>query len=586
MLVSFPWMDVWSDQISHSSSQRKCKSKKPTRFWLTVISVLIFFQVVGVFVYYVTISLQDNLPPEHFLPSYRKGSLPLDPKGEVIRTIGSELRQSNHVMDFSRKGSNPTQKEPSNRNLPLPRVLIGIVTAANKNVAKVYRSRQRRLFELWKELRICTLYEFEYNVNQARTNCQVIYTFVMGVDSKEPRLTKIHNTSMELTSMLLNDTIRPLLVNKSTFSAMSWYNEILQQDVTLLNIKENMNQGKTPTFFYFASQVAQRYHIPYIMKCDSDAILRLTTLLQFLDSQLPLSIPTRPPTTGNIPLSETPPVMIGSFVHKTPWKRKADETFWKDQYHNGLHVYLAGQCYMISTNLALELVHEARRIEQMPYKNISYLEGHEDHDASAMIEVGRHYRYRSQNPNKYRAHTPLDFNNNTDESMLVPMRWIHMAKHYRFWEHPVKGVYLWLQICKEEETRKKEAEDLRPSSLSSSAQSPQSQSTAGIRGEGATDRSQPRILLIILGATTRDIRQRHRQRYQQESLKQYATCPIHQVTMNCTILYMFPLGGNPNGPTEQVSKESAPLRMVTDATYTDEPDVVLLNIRYVTMLAV
>ena len=409
-MVSFSWVDGVSSDPIRRSWQRQCKLER--RICLTTITVLIFFQVIGVFVYHhatttTTTSSLIILPPKHSSPAYTKDSVSLDPRKDIHTTTTIAITSSRSSnSNGSNSNSNHHNRTIMGHSLPLPRVFIGIVTAANNHVAKEYRNRHRQLFQLWNDSRICTLYELEHNLKsfqqEASTNCQIIYTFVMGVDHKNPRLAKMHNyTPMEVTPLLLKDTIRrPLLVNKSTFPIMPRYNDILQPDVTVLNIQENMNQGKTPTFIYFASQVAQRYHIPYIMKCDSDAFLRLTVVLRFLDSQLPLSIPTsssrtRPSTTENVvPLPKTPPVMIGSFVHKAPWRQKADESYWREQYHNGLHLYLAGQCYMISTNLALDLVHEARRIEQMPYHNISYWEGHEDHDASAMIEVGRHYRYR------------------------------------------------------------------------------------------------------------------------------------------------------------------------------------------------
>jgi hypothetical protein len=50
-----------------------------------------------------------------------------------------------------------------------------------------------------------------------------------------------------------------------------------------------MNDGKTPTFFYYASQVARKYGIGSIMKCNSDSGIFFDKLPQFKDTQLPLT---------------------------------------------------------------------------------------------------------------------------------------------------------------------------------------------------------------------------------------------------------------------------------------------------------
>jgi hypothetical protein len=91
-----------------------------------------------------------------------------------------------------------------------------------------------------------------------------------------------------------------------------------------------------------------------------------------------------------------------------------DNSFWDAEYYTGMHLYLAGQLYLMSVDVAEILVEEARRSSANHHhnnNNNNYLAGHEDHDVISMIQVA----------------TPLN----------KTIRWISMPRHFRFWEHPV-----------------------------------------------------------------------------------------------------------------------------------------------------
>jgi len=89
--------------------------------------------------------------------------------------------------------------------------------------------------------------------------------------------------------------------------------------------------------------------------------------------------------------------------HKTEEERIRYESYFGNNFE-GVHLYVAGQIYMMSTDLARYVGQEALA------NKCSYCEGHEDHDISAMA-----------------FHSP------------DPVKLVVVGRNQRFWEHPVKG---------------------------------------------------------------------------------------------------------------------------------------------------
>ena len=269
-----------------------------------------------------------------------------------------------------------------------PRILIGIVSNANNHVGKQLRNRHRQLFELWNETRLCPYKDFRKDPF-GQSQCQILYTFVIGA----------HNSTSQEPPLLVDDS-RPLELD--SIPLMPRYKDVQQSDVTILNIQENMNQGKSPTFLYWAWKEAtvhqSQHNIQYVVKCDSDAMIRHAFLLRMLHRELPWN-PSRS-------------LVLGAFRHKTTWENMtANEEYWKESFYNGMHLYLGGQFYMMSMDVAHAVIQQARH-----FSTLDYLEGHEDHDTLSMAHV------------QVFEHNPELF-----------IRWIGMPKNYRFWEHPVKG---------------------------------------------------------------------------------------------------------------------------------------------------
>lgn len=176
-----------------------------------------------------------------------------------------------------------------------------------------------------------------------------------------------------------------------------------------------MNDGKSETFFYFASVVMKKHGFDYAMKCDADAMLHLHDYFLFAHNHLP-------PAPYNVN------IFGGSLRDKAYWpKTKPEELARKESYFGnefeGVHLYMAGQLYFLSYDLCQFVAREAPLAKHRVAKG-GYLEYHEDHDIGSMV-----------------FHSP------------TPIHLLTINKSQRFWEHPVKGEPRWNRIVRREMAR-------------------------------------------------------------------------------------------------------------------------------------
>ena len=239
-----------------------------------------------------------------------------------------------------------------------PRVLLGIFSADFPN-EEPCRHRQRRLLRIHPHA--CSLDKY---LEEHTAECHLIYTFVLGGNPDAP------------STELLDDKSRPWVLPSTAADNPRQYNgtDILAADVTLLNIKENMNDGKSQTWFSYAATLVDDHSIDYIAKQDTDTILYLDRFFDFVDTMLP-----PPPYNRNI--------LAGSVVDKLWWgadrvHRQAPTEEWAvKRYGSLLHLYAAGQWYLMSPSLAKTVQQQALL---GPSETSKYFAGHEDHDLSAM----------------------------------------------------------------------------------------------------------------------------------------------------------------------------------------------------------
>jgi hypothetical protein len=416
-------------------------------------------------------------------------------------------------------------------------LFIGIMSSVYTREEMHLRNHHRELIALWNDTRVCNLHDFSLNPDSS--NCEIIYTFVVA------------HTDESAPTQLLDDNPSNPLVLENMPRIMPHYQDIEDaHDITILNIRDNMNDGKTPTFFYFASQVARKYGIGYIMKCDSDSGIFFDKLLQFKDTQLP-------PTTSHS--NSEMPVLASVLVNKATWKldkstHPAKEAFWDNSYYSGMHLYLAGQMYILSVDMAEVMVEEARRIannnqnDEDNDTNQTYLWHHENKDATSMAEVGAAAR-------GYPA-----------------LRWIQITTYGFFWQHGMKNVKQWDIFLKKERERV--------------ANLPQKNNMIGsIDGVHLpTSKKRQRTLLVILGSDATS-RKRHRMDYKDDT----RVCPLlsEETTSNhsqCELLYIFAMEGNFDGTASKATSETVPTNSSTlfedQGSRLSEPDyLVIMDIR-------
>ena len=197
---------------------------------------------------------------------------------------------------------------------------------------------------------------------------------------------------------------------------------------------ENMNEGKSPTFLYFASTLMKEYQIDYAMKFDADSILYLHDWFVFAHSHLP------PHGHG---------IMGGALRHKAYWQsnkpmeqQKQLESLWEQEY-NKVHLYLAGQCYFMSADLCEAVALEAPNAS-------SYMEGFEDHDVTSMAF---HSSASSASTLRRRQQQGGEEGTASTSTKGRPIHIIAIGKSQRFWAHPVKGQPRWERIRKREKAR-------------------------------------------------------------------------------------------------------------------------------------
>ena len=281
----------------------------------------------------------------------------------------------------------------ANRHNGRLRVLVGILSADFFN-DKVYRKRHRALIKLWNDERVCSLPEFKSKPIDERYVCQLIYTFVIGANP---------NASPELV-----DNSRPMEVARPITGQS---NDLNEPDMTLLNLRENMNEGKSQTWMHYGAQIAEEHDLDYVAKCDADSLFHLHEFFHFAYKNMP-------------PAPYNSMMYIGALrdkaywpKHKTEKERIQFESFFGNNFE-GVHLYVAGQMYILATDLAKYVGKEARE------GKCTYCEGHEDHDISAIA-----------------FHSP------------EPIKLVVVGRSHRFWEHPVKGEPRWKRSFAREQAR-------------------------------------------------------------------------------------------------------------------------------------
>ena len=129
---------------------------------------------------------------------------------------------------------------------------------------------------------VCFLNDLEHGRVKYPDKCRLAYAFVLGANPKGTTLLLDYNES------------HPLTVPPSTMATDGNTREF---DAIYLNIRENGDMGKTPTWFRYATSLVEEKgwtdQWDFIIKMDSDSMMFVHEFLDFIDSQQDLQPPIR-----------------------------------------------------------------------------------------------------------------------------------------------------------------------------------------------------------------------------------------------------------------------------------------------------
>ena len=197
-----------------------------------------------------------------------------------------------------------------------------------------------------------------------------------------------------------------------------------------------MCEGKSETWFYYASQEASRLNIEYVMKCDTDSMIYFDRYFDFVSWSLPAASDTHPGASNDIiagiPVGKT--ILNGWTIPGNEIPPEKEEPF--RAHYGDAHFYASGQLYILSTNVAAGVALYASQ-----HKDKQFQQYWEDHDISTLAFL----HYVSDN-------NPLD----------RPIRFIFIRKDNPFWRHPIKishGYDVWSSVWNDEINRMRQLID-------------------------------------------------------------------------------------------------------------------------------
>ena len=147
--------------------------------------------------------------------------------------------------------------------------LLGIFST---NASEKYINRRTYIRETYltvSDPRICKLNEYIRQIEENgphNTVCQIPYAFIIAAGGNDRPYD--HDDDAPL-------TVKP------------WKKVNDEDDCVYLNIRESMEDGKSPSYFKFGADVARKYHIDYITKLDDDTLISPDSLMNFIEDELP-----------------------------------------------------------------------------------------------------------------------------------------------------------------------------------------------------------------------------------------------------------------------------------------------------------
>jgi hypothetical protein len=268
-------------------------SKCPTLVVLVLLQSLLFLLCVSNFLLLRTTSLDAIHPAQHralLSTSAKEGESPLASRSRNLRPVDPQLTAA------TRRTADDTQyQDATTKTSGSPfRMLLGIFTTdtpkdfnRRRLIRRTYLSYYDQINRAskitghqWTSNRICALADIMAGNATNPEDCQLIYTFVVGgADPSDPQAP---------TELLEDDPNIPMVLDSPS--------DQHERDVTYLNIRENMNEGKTVTWFkYASSRIPDGLRIDLIAKVDTDTVVLPPSLLNEVEIQLRAQDNMRPP---------------------------------------------------------------------------------------------------------------------------------------------------------------------------------------------------------------------------------------------------------------------------------------------------
>lgn len=246
--------------------------------------------------------------------------------------------------------------------------LMGIFSTRTDKEAKRRQLIRDTYLTHGRDSRVCYLSLYMQLPSEDRTKCNVVYTFVVGGRDDADAPTEHVDDNERLTL----ERAKVVGVND-------------EEDVTYLNIRENMEDGKSDTWLKYGAHLSSKFGFDYVGKTDSDTYVNVDELIEFVVTELPQS-PDNVHIYGGIP--------------------------WANFHKSSL--YMAGQFYFVSSDLAQYVGYELTPT------------------------------HRSNLRNEWRHTEDMDIGNFISNSPY-PIKYVICSSHM-FWHHPVKTDEEWMEF--------------------------------------------------------------------------------------------------------------------------------------------
>jgi hypothetical protein len=263
-------------------------------------------------------------------PSEKDAVPPKEDKGQTTEwraTEQSTPKSSSQQQQQQQQQPQPQPQQYETRNQPT--FVWGILSVLGdvKRRQMIRETYLRYYKDLGDNDRICSLNDI-VRKRIPYENCQVAYVFVVAGNPQGP------------TELVHPNASFPMTIHDSNFTTK-------EEDVVILNIKENMEDGKSQTWFKYASMVVKDYpSFDYVSKVDSDTLVFLPNFLEFAHLSLPKERPVRRVYGGVQFFNTSCDINEENHPHPCPLPLLGD-------------MYMSGSFYWMSADLAAFVASDA-----------------------------------------------------------------------------------------------------------------------------------------------------------------------------------------------------------------------------------